>query len=352
MGATLPKQLKELLHSGLVIPAHPTALTENLQLDERRQRALSRYYLDAGSGGLAIGVHTSQFEIRDIGLYKPILELGKEEIETYTQTNNKEIFRIAGVLGNTKQAVAEATIAVNLGYHGVLLSLSALNGRSNEKLIEHSKAVAEIIPVIGFYAQSSIGGEMLDANFWCEFSRIQNVVGIKMAPFDRYKTLDVIRGVANSGRADEIALYTGNDDNIVPDLLTNYHLPTEKGVIQKKIIGGLLGHWAVWNKKAVELFERIKHANSSETCNLLSFGIKVTDSNAAFFDSRNSFRGSIAGIHEVLIRQGLLKANYTINPKERLSAGQKKEIDRVYTIYPELNDDEFVAQNKDRWLRN
>ena len=347
----MSKELKDLLQKGLVIPANPTALTKALKLDERRQRALSRYYLDAGSGGLAIGVHTSQFEIRDNGLYQPVLELGKEEMDSFYNNSGKQIFRIAGVLGDTEQATKEAKIAADLGYHAGLLGLAALKGKSNKELVEHCTAVAEIIPVIGFYLQTSVGGAVLDTEFWREFSKIENVVAIKMAPFNRYNTLDVVRGVVESGRGKNIALYTGNDDNIVADLLTEYQIPTESGVIKKSIVGGLLGHWAVWNKKAVELFERIKKAPPSEALDLLSLGIGITDANAAFFDSRNSFRGSIAGIHEVLIRQGLLKGNYTINPKERLSPGQKEEIDRVYVLYPELNDDDFVRENLDNWMR-
>lgn len=350
MTNNLSGELQDLLNGGLVIPASPTALLKTLKLDERRQRALSRYYLDAGSGGLAIGVHTSQFEIRDTGLYQPVLELGKEEMDSYYSKNGKKIIRIAGVLGRTKKAVEEARIAANLGYHAVLLSLAALKNDTNKQLIEHCKAVAGVIPLIGFYLQPSVGGRILDAPFWREFSRIKNVVAIKMAPFDRYHTIDVIRGVAESGRADEIALYTGNDDNIVPDLLTEYSIPVGDAVIKKRVVGGLLGHWAVWNKKAVELMERIKSSLPSETPELLNLGIKITDSNAAFFDSRNGFKGSIAGIHEVLIRQGILEGNYTINPAEVLSPGQKEEIERVYAIYPELNDDLFVAENLDKWL--
>lgn len=351
MSSLLTDELKELLQGGLAIPANPTALTRDLKLDERRQRALSRYYLDAGSGGLAIGVHTSQFEIREVGLYQPVLELGKEEMDSFFNKSGKPVFRIAGVLGHTVQAVQEAKIASDLGYHAVLLGLAALKGKSNRELVKHCRAVAEIIPVIGFYLQTSVGGAVLDTEFWREFSKIENVVAIKMAPFNRYNTLDVVRGVVESGRGKDIALYTGNDDNIVADLLTEYQIPTAAGVIKKRIVGGLLGHWAVWNKKAVELFERIKNAPPSEALELLSVGIGITDANAAFFDSRNGFKGSIAGIHEVLIRQGLLEGNYTVDPKERLSPGQKEEIDRVYAMYPELNDDGFVSENLDKWLR-
>lgn len=351
MKNNLSPELINLLHSGIAIPANPTALDKHLKLDERRQRALSRYYLDAGSRGLAIGVHTSQFEIREHGLLEPVLELGKEEIDAFCSKHNKTIFRIAGVIGETKQALKEALLAKKLGYHAVLISLAALKNNTNAELIKHCQEVADIIPLIGFYLQPSVGGRILDTNFWREFSSIENVIAIKMAPFNRYHTIDTVRGLAESGRANDIALYTGNDDNIVADLLTEYCIPVADTIIKKRIVGGLLGHWAVWNKKAVELLEDIKKAAYNEIPELLSLGIKTTDANAAFFDSRNGFKGSIAGIHEVLIRQGLLKGNYTINPKEVLSPGQKKEIDRIYKLYPELNDDAFVAENLDKWLR-
>ncbi|MEW2923128.1 dihydrodipicolinate synthase family protein [Muricauda sp. ANG21] len=347
----LTQELHQLLNNGLVIPATPTALTKTLDLDEKRQRALLRYYQSSGAGGLAIGVHTSQFEIREIGLYQPILEIGKEELDAYGAKNGKTLFRIAGVLGKTEQAVKEAGIASDLHYHAALVSLASFRDTSNEELIEHCKKIAEIIPIIGFYLQPSVGGRLLDADFWREFSNIQNVVAIKIAPFNRYCTIDVVRGVAESNRSDEVALYTGNDDNIVADLLTEFKIPVNDGIVKKRIIGGLLGHWAVWTKKAVELFDEIKHSNPLDVSELLTKGVKITDSNAAFFDSRNGFKGSIAGIHDVLIRQGLLESNHTINPNERLSPGQKKEIDRIYEIYPELNDDLFVAENLDNWLR-
>ncbi|MEQ9441819.1 MAG: dihydrodipicolinate synthase family protein [Cyclobacteriaceae bacterium] len=350
MKNTLPQDLHKLLLEGLVIPANPTALKKSLKLDERRQRALSRYYLSAGSGGLAIGVHTSQFEIRDAALYQPVLELGKEEMDAFCAKSGKKIIRISGVLGQLPQALKEARLSADLGYHAVLLGLAALKGKSNEKLIEHCKAVAEIIPLIGFYLQPSVGGGLLDFEFWKEFAQIPNVVAIKIAPFDRYHTIDVVRGVAASGRANEIALYTGNDDNIVADLLTQYNLPINGENVSLQITGGLLGHWAVWNQKAVQLFSRIKNATAEDIPELLTLGVKITDSNAAFFDSKNKFKGSIAGIHQVLIRQGLLEANYTISPKEILSPGQKEEIDRVYQSYPELNDDIFVQENLDTWL--
>ncbi len=350
MGHTLSMELKEILNKGTVIPAHPTALTKELKLDERRQRALSRYYLDAGAGGLAIGVHTSQFEIRQAGLYRPVLELGKEEIDRYIEKTGKQIIKIAGVIGKTKQAVKEAQTARDLGYNAILLSLAAFKGYSNEKIIEHSVRIAEVMPLIGFYLQTAVGGRYLDLDFWRKFAVIKNIVAIKIAPFDRYQTLDVLRGIAESGRAEEIAIYTGNDDNIIADLLTEYHIPVGARTIKKRIVGGLLGQWAVWTKKTVEIFERIHNASGKDYPSLLSLGVKITDSNKAIFDVRYNFRGSIAGIHEVLRRQGFFEEINTLNPREVLSPGQKKEIDRIYSIYPELNDDEFVAMNLSKWL--
>ncbi|MEO9893364.1 dihydrodipicolinate synthase family protein [Aurantibacter sp.] len=351
MSVILSNELKQILNAGTIIPANPTALTKDLKLDERRQRALMRYYLDAGSGGLAIGVHTSQFEIREAGLFQPILELGKEELDAQFAKEKKPIIRVAGAMGKTEQAIGEATLAADLDYNAVLLNLSAFKEDSNEVLINHCKEIAAIIPVIGFYLQPTIGGRSYDTDFWRQFAQIENVVAIKVAAFDRYDTIDVIRGVAESGRADKVALYTGNDDTIVNDLLSEYQFPIGGTVVKKSFVGGLLGHWAVWNNKAVELFNRIKNAKPEEISDLISLGVKVTDANAAFFDSRNKFKGSIAGIHEVLIRQGFMEANYTISSHEVLSPGQKEEIDRVYKIYPELNDDEFVAENIDRWMR-
>lgn len=343
-------ELNQLLHDGVAIPAHPTALNRDLSIDERRQRALTRYYLDAGVGGLAIGVHTSQFEIREQGLYRPVLALGKEEIDRFESKNDRNIIRIAGVIGRTEQAVEEARIASELDYHAVLLSLAAYRGEQNEDIIAHCKAVAEVIPVIGFYLQEACGGRTLDTDFWRQFAQIENVVAIKMAPFNRYQTYEVVRGVAESGRAEKIALYTGNDDNIVVDLLSSYEVPLGNQVIKKRIVGGLLGHWSAWTKPAVELLSRIKGADASEYPELLVLANKITDANQAFFDARNGFGGSIAGMHEVLKRQGLLEETITISPKEVLGPGQKEEIDRVYKCYPELNDDAFVRANLDKWL--
>ena len=341
------------LKSGIVIPALPLALNSSRKMDERRQRALLRYYLDAGAGGLAVAVHTTQFEIRlpEVGLFRPILELAKEEHARFVAKTNKPIVMISGVIGQTGQAVQEARMAADLGYDAVLLSLAALNEASNETLLEHCKAVADIIPVIGFYLQSAVGGRKLDVNFWREFARIENVVAVKMAPFNRYQTLDVVRGVIESGRANEIVLYTGNDDNIMADLLTEFSLSDGNAIVRKRISGGLLGHWAVWTRKAVELLELVHSAKSATNIRrLLTMGTHITDSNAAFFDAANNFSGCITGIHEVLRRQGLLEGIWTLNEKEILSPGQKEEIDRVYSAYPELNDDAFVAENLDRWM--
>ena len=341
------------LKNGIVIPALPLALNKNKQFDERRQRALVRYYLDAGVGGIAVAVHTTQFEIRlpKIGLFRPILELAKEEHDRFVIKNNKPIVMISGVIGQTSQAILEARLAVDLGYDAVLLSLAALHEASNQTLLEHCRAVADIIPVIGFYLQPAVGGRKLNVDFWREFARIENVVAIKMAPFNRYQTLDVVRGVIESGRADEIVLYTGNDDNILADLLTEYNLSDGKNMTKKRISGGLLGHWAVWTKKAVELLELVHRTETTQDIrHLLTLGVQITDSNAAFFDAANNFAGCITGIHEVLRRQGLLEGIWTLNENDTLSPGQKEEIDRVYLAYPELNDDAFVVENLDRWM--
>lgn len=342
------------LKSGIVIPALPLALNSSRKMDERRQRALLRYYMDAGAGGLAVAVHTTQFEIRlpEVGLFGPILELAKEEHARFVAKTNKPIILISGVIGQTNQAIQESSLAADLGYDAVLLSLAALNKASNEELLNHCKVIAEIIPVIGFYLQPAVGGRKLEVDFWREFARIDNVVAIKMAPFNRYQTLDVVRGVIESGRANEIVLYTGNDDNILVDLLTNFKMSDGNNVISKRISGGLLGHWAVWTKKAVGLIDLVHRSEAEkDISHLLTLAAQITDCNAAFFDSANNFAGCITGIHEVLRRQGLLEGIWTLNEKETLSPGQKEEIDRVYKAYPELNDDVFVAENLDRWLK-
>jgi dihydrodipicolinate synthetase family protein len=335
--------VRERLAGGLVIPAHPLALTSARKLDERRQRALTRYYLAAGAGGIAVGVHTTQFAIRDpkVGLYRPVLELAMEE------ASKKEVVKIAGVSGSRSQAVKEAELARSLGYDAVLLSLGGLNDLETEQLVEHAKVIAEVVPVIGFYLQPSVGGRLLSYDFWREFSNIENVVAIKMAPFNRYQTIDVLRGVIDSGRAKDIALYTGNDDSILIDLLTRWNFGGET----LRIVGGLLGHWAVWTSRAVEHLEISKQSGPEIPAGLLTLAQQITDANAAFFDPSHGFAGCIAGIHEVLRRQGLLEGIWCLDTEECLSPGQSAEIDRVSRAYPHLSDDAFVREHLDAWLR-
>jgi dihydrodipicolinate synthase/N-acetylneuraminate lyase len=331
------------LRQGHVIPAHPLALTAARKLDERRQRALTRYYLAAGAGGIAVGVHTTQFAIREsrFGLFHPVLELAMDEMRQHT------IAKIAGVCGPTTQAMHEAEVATSLGYDAALLSLGALRDTSVPELITHARAVAQVIPVIGFYLQPSVGGRPLPYTFWREFAEIENVVAIKIAPFNRYQTLDVVRAVVESGRAAEIALYTGNDDNIIADLLTKFDF----GGPEARIAGGLLGHWAVWTKAAVEQLSAIHAIGDSVPASLLTLAQQVTDANAAFFDPAHQFHGCIAGLHEILRRQGLLEGRWCLDPTEDLSPGQSEEIDRVCRAYPHLSDDLFVQERLDEWLR-
>jgi dihydrodipicolinate synthase/N-acetylneuraminate lyase len=335
--------LRSQLLSGLVIPAHPLALDRERRLDERRQRALTRYYLAAGAKGVAVGVHTTQFAIRNpaIGLFEPVLRIAMEEMRA------TEVVKIAGVCGKLPQAASEATIAARLGYDAVLLSLGALPEASIAELIEHSREISSIIPVIGFYLQPSVGGRALPYAFWREFCDIENVVAIKVAPFNRYQTLEVIRAFAASGRTREIALYTGNDDHILLDLLTTYDLQGE----QIRFAGGLLGHWAVWTKNAVEHLGQAKRHSSNIPRDFLTLAQQVTDANAALFDPSHHFRGCIPGIHEVLRRQGLLEGRWCLDPHEDLSPGQVEEIDRVCELYPHLQDNEFVHAHLDDWLR-
>jgi dihydrodipicolinate synthase/N-acetylneuraminate lyase len=324
------------LAAGGVIPAHPLALTADRKLDERRQRALTRYYIDAGASGVAVGVHTTQFAIRDVGLLAPVLALAKETIDAWA---SGPLVRIAGICGPTAQAVAEARLAADLGYHVGLLSLAALPDASDQALIEHARAVGQILPLMGFYLQPAVGGRPLGPAFWRAFADLDSVVAIKVAPFDRYRTLDVMRGIARSGRAHRIALYTGNDDSIAADLATEFRF----GARPLRFVGGLLGQWAVWTERAVVLLEDLRAGRSPLDSDL-------TDANAAIFDAANGFRGCIAGIHEVLRRQGLLAGTWCLDPDEQLSPGQLEEIDRVWRLHPHLRDDAFVARNLDRWL--
>lgn len=343
--ATLNPAIKKFLSEGTVIPAHPLALDADRKLDEKRQRMLTRYYMACETGGIAVGVHTTQFEIRDpgINLYAPVLELAAAEVEKASLT--RPFIKVAGIVGPTEQAIREAETAVRFGYDLGLLSMGGLKGWSEEQILERVRAVAEVIPVFGFYLQPSVGGRIFSYDFWLEFARIPNVQAIKVAAFNRYQTLDVVRAVCYSGRHDDIALYTGNDDNIVADLLTRYRFDVDGKVIEKEFVGGLLGHWAVWTRKAVELLTEVNACKANGNRNvaeLLTKGVAVTDMNAAIFDPANSFHGCIPGIHEVLRRQGILEGRWCLNPNEELSPGQMEEIDRVCKAYPDLIDDDFV----------
>ena len=352
---TRSEKALKILHEGTVIPANPLALDENRKFDEHRQGALVRYYLDSGVGGLAVAVHTTQFEIRDPkhNLLETVLTVAIDESRKYEEATGKTIVMVAGVCGPKEQAVKEAKLAKSLGYDAVLLSPGGLNHLSEDEMIERTAAVAAEMPVIGFYLQTSVGGRKFSYNYWERVCAIDNVVAIKAAPFNRYYTFDVVRAAALSPRADEIALYTGNDDNIVIDLVSNYRFEVDGKVYEKRFIGGLLGHWSVWTKKAVELFEKCKalHGCDEIPADILKLANEVTDTNAAFFDTANGFKGCIAGLHEVLRRQGLMKGIWCLNPEESMSEGQLEEINRVYAMYPHLNDDEFVRANLDKWLK-
>jgi hypothetical protein len=407
-------QLHSTLQKGVAIPAMPLALTANRKLDERRQRALARYYIAAGVGGIAAGVHTTQFAIRDprIGLLKPVLQITAEEFTRADQLRTQDallkssetrhpegvsttegsgperrgsspaarsfaalrmtslgatrisaeqtqdsalraspLIRIGGICGATSQAVSEAALLKDLGYHAGLLSLAALKSATDDQLISHCRAVADVLPIVGFYLQPAVGGRALPYAFWRRFAEIENVVAIKMAPFNRYQTLDVVRAIAEAGR-DDIALYTGNDDNIVADLITPFRFKVGNRHVERRIVGGLLGHWCVWTKKSVEILKTCQLASvgNSVPVDLLRLNVEVTDANAAFFDAANAFAGCIAGLHEVLRRQGLLEGIWCLDEHETLSPGQREEIDRVYAAYPHLSDDAFIAQHRDAWL--
>jgi dihydrodipicolinate synthase/N-acetylneuraminate lyase len=325
---------------GQVIPAHPLALTANRTLDETRQRGLTRYYIDAGAGGVAVGVHTTQFAIRDsaVGLFRPVLELAMEEASARADTS-RPFAMIAGVCGHTAQARTEAEIAAALGYDAGLLSLGDWRTESEGELLEHCRVIGETIPLFGFYLQPAVGGRVLSYRFWREFAEIPSVWAIKIAPFNRYQTIDVVRAVAESGR-DDIALYTGNDDNIVADLLTPFPVHVGGATVVRWIDGGLLGQWAVWTRAAVAMLARIKAARASGVVDpsSLSEGAALTDANSAVFDAAHGFAGCIPGIHEVLRRQGLLDGIWCLDPGETLSPGQAEEITRVERSYPAVVD--------------
>jgi len=332
----------DILRRGTVIPAHPLALNAQRKLDERRQRALARYYLDAGSGGLAVGVHATQFAIREAGLYEPVLRIAMEEAA------KRKVVMIAGLSGKTAQAKREAQVARSLGYHAGMLSLAPMRGASIDELVDHCAAVAAEIPLIGFYLQRAVGGIALPMRFWQRFAAIENVVAIKIAPFNRYATLDVVKGVVAARAENRVALYTGNDDHIVLDLAVPFDVRRGGETVRVRIRGGLLGHWSVWTRSAAALLNRVQQGKIDE--DLLALDARVTDCNSAFFDVANNFAGCIPGCHEVLRRQGLLEGTWCLDPGEKLSPGQAEEIDRVYREHADLSDDAFVRANLDRWL--
>lgn len=351
--ADMPMAVRDAVLAGVAIPAHPLALTSDRKLDIRRQSALTRYYIDAGVGGLAVGVHTTQFAIREAGLFEPVLKLAQQTALSWRSLGRSApLAMIAGLIGKTDQAVREADIAVNLGYHAGLLSLAAWRSTSEDEIIEHCRAVAERIPLFGFYLQPAVGGVPLTAHFWRRFAEIDNVIGIKVAPFNRYATLDVLQGVVDAKAEKRVALYTGNDDHIVLDLLSPFTIRRGDETVVLRIRGGLLGHWSVWTKRAVELHSRCRAAAERQDipADLLALDSKVTACNAAVFDVAHHFHGVIAGCHEVLRRQGLMEGVWCLDPNEGLSAGQAELIERICGSFPELTDDEFVAANRERWL--
>jgi dihydrodipicolinate synthase/N-acetylneuraminate lyase len=356
MFSPLPQAIAKPLRDGVVIPAHPLALTRAGKFDERRQRALTRYYCAAGAGGVAVAVHTTQFAIREprYGLFEPVTRLASETVDEWRQTHRRPIVKVGGVCGQTRQAVRESRMLREAGYHVALLSLSALKGAPVDELIDHCRAVAEGMPLMGFYLQPAVGGLILPLAFWRRFFEIENVVAVKIAAFNRYQTFDVVRALAESGRADDVVLYTGNDDTIVADLLTPYRVVVGNHRVAVRIVGGLLGHWACWTKRAVELLRMCHRAvDSGPTIpkSLLTRAAEVTDMNAALFDVANDFRGCIAGIQHVLCKQGLLSSPRCLDPGETLSPGQREEIDRVRAAYSHLVDDDFVQEHLDDWLR-
>jgi hypothetical protein len=347
--SSMNSEIRRLIADGTVIPAHPLALNADRSLDAAHQRALTRYYIDAGAGGLAVGVHTTQFAIRDVGLYRPVLELAAETAKTWT---DRPLALVAGLSGPTRQVVAEAQTARGIGYHAGLLSLAAMKSASEDEIIAHCEMVAREIPLVGFYLQPAVGGVILGTEFWRRFALIDNVIAIKVAPFNRYRTLDVLRGVAAAGALERVALYTGNDDHILLDLTLPFDL-RERGVTTRAHFrGGLLGHWSVWTASAIKQFEMCRAARhkASVPAELLALDARVTDCNSAFFDVANNFHGCIAGCHEVLRRQGLLAGIWCLDRDEGLSPGQLDEIDRVCNEHADLSDDDFVAANLQKWL--
>jgi hypothetical protein len=345
----LPPEILSMIRRGVAIPAHPLALDAERRFDRRRQRALTRYYVDSGVGGLAVGVHTTQFAIREIDLYEPVLAAAMEDSKAWA---DRPLVMVAGICGKTEQAVTEAQTAVRLGYHAGLLSLSALKGASTDEIIAHCRRVAEEIPLVGFYLQPAVGGMSLDAAFWEQFAAIENVIAIKVAPFNRYRTLDVVRGVVAARAEERVTLYTGNDDHIVLDLVTPFTAMRDGMPVTVRFKGGLLGHWSVWTRNAVRMLDQLQKAVEAGPLapEILALDARVTDCNSAFFDVAHEFHGCIAGCHEILRRQGLLEGIWCIDPHEGLSPGQLEEIDRVSRDHADLSDDSFVAENLHRWL--
>ncbi len=351
---SLPQEVRTILDRGVVIPASPLALDDQRQFSERHQRAVWRYYSATGAGGIAVGVHTTQFAIRDpkIGLFQPLLQLAENVMDELDATRSEPLIRVAGICGRTEEAVAEASFAADHGFHTGLLNLSAMRDADDAQLAAHCQAVADVLPVFGFYLQASVGGRPLPYSFWRRFAEVDNVVAIKIAAFNRYQTIDVVRALAEAGRED-ITLYTGNDDNIVADLVTPFRFMVDGKQVERRFVGGLLGHWAVWTRPSVELLEtchKVLADGGSVSQDLLSTNVAVTDMNAALFDVANQFAGCIPGVHEILRRQGLLPGTWCLDPEEVLSPGQSEELDRVSQAYPELTDDAFVAENLDAWL--
>lgn len=352
--ADIPSHIRQQVIKGVVIPAMPLALKQDRSFDATHQRALIRYYIDCAVGGLAVGVHSTQFQIREpeFGLLEPVLELASETIDAYCRPESG-ILTIAGICGKTDQALKEAGLALENGYHAGLLSLAAFADDDIQTMIDHCDKIAAVMPLVGFYLQPSVGGRILPYEFWRRFADIENVLAIKIAPFNRYQTFDVVRAVCDAGREDEIALYTGNDDNIIFDLLTTYRIQSERGEKTVRIVGGLLGHWAVWTKMAVDQLAQIHDLTEKQLPippQMLSLAQEITDANAVIFDAANNYRGCIPGIHAVLRRQGLFQGLWCLDENEKLSPGQAAQIERVYSSYPHLNDDAFVGENLERWL--
>lgn len=353
----IPKSTLDLIRRGTVIPAAPLALNKNRKFDERRQRALVRYYMDAGAGGIAVGMHFTQFDIRrpGIDLFEPVLRLCAEEVDILSKKSGRPMVKVAGINGRTPEAIKQAELAKALGYDVAIVSMATFSGALEQEMIYHMKELAKIMPLFGFYLLTGVGGIQLPYEFWRELAEIENVVGIKIAPFNRYGTVDVVRAIADSGRADDITLYTGNDDSIIYDFITPYRFGTGDAAQTVRIRGGLLGQWGCWTKRAVELHKRLLRVvdgHDPVTPELLTLSAQITDANAALFDPAHNYAGSIPGVNEILYRQGLLEGTWTLKRDEVLSPGQAEEIDRVCKAYPHLTDDDFVKANLDRWLKD